>query len=70
LSHRLGAHIKGADASIELDSALLNPILTGQSPLEDLLRSGEVKIKGRKEAIFELLSLLDAFNFWFNIVIP
>jgi alkyl sulfatase BDS1-like metallo-beta-lactamase superfamily hydrolase len=31
---------------------------------------GDAKIKGRKEALYEFLGLLDTFSFWFNIVTP
>ena len=38
--------------------------------LEGKVASGDIKITGRKEALFELLSLLDKFEFWFNLVTP
>ncbi|UCG15055.1 MAG: hypothetical protein JSU72_20005, partial [Deltaproteobacteria bacterium] len=34
------------------------------------IKSGDVKITGKKEAFGESLSLLDTFPFWFNIVTP
>jgi alkyl sulfatase BDS1-like metallo-beta-lactamase superfamily hydrolase len=42
----------------------------GESSLANEVGSGQVEIQGRKEAFTELMSLLDTFEFWFNIVTP
>ena len=38
--------------------------------LDDEIASGEVKVQGSVDALSELVSLLDTFDFWFNIVEP
>jgi alkyl sulfatase BDS1-like metallo-beta-lactamase superfamily hydrolase len=39
-------------------------------PLESLEANGMVEVDGEREALAELLGLLDTFEFWFNIVTP
>ncbi|MDW5562621.1 MAG: alkyl sulfatase dimerization domain-containing protein [Methanomassiliicoccus sp.] len=70
LSHRYGVHSEDADATIELRRASLIRMLAGQSSMDDQIRSGEIRIQGRGKALNELLSMLDTFEFWFNIVTP
>lgn len=41
-----------------------------QVTLEDALEKGDIKITGDQEKLTELLSYLDNFDFWFNIVTP
>lgn len=45
-------------------------MLGGKPKLDALIASGAVKIKGKKEKLGELLSLMDNFNPQFNIVTP
>ena len=41
-----------------------------QTTLEKAIESGDVKIDGSKAKLDEMLSYLDSFEFWFNIVTP
>ncbi len=38
--------------------------------MADKLAAGEAVIEGSREKLVEFLSLLDTFEFWFNIVTP
>jgi hypothetical protein len=38
--------------------------------LKDAIDSGSVKIAGSQAKLEEMLSYLDSFDFWFNIVTP
>jgi alkyl sulfatase BDS1-like metallo-beta-lactamase superfamily hydrolase len=48
----------------------LNEIVLKQTTMEKAIASGAVTIDGDKAKLDELLSLLDTFEFWFNIVTP
>jgi linear primary-alkylsulfatase len=58
------------DATMTLSKPTLARIQLGRVTLEDAIAAGDVKVDGRKEAIGEFFGMLDAFNFWFNIVTP
>jgi len=70
LNHTPSKQVQDADATITMTRAALNKIMLGESSLKNEVGSGEVEIQGRKEAFTELMSLLDTFEFWFNIVTP
>jgi alkyl sulfatase BDS1-like metallo-beta-lactamase superfamily hydrolase len=70
LNHTRGSVGSGADATITMDRAVLNRIILGQSTLKQEIGGGAVKIQGKKEALGEMFSLFDKFEFWFNIVTP
>jgi len=70
LNHTPNAQIEKADATVTIPRAVLNNIVLGETTLEKAIESGKVTVQGRKEALSELVSLLDTFNFWFNIVTP
>ena len=53
-----------------LTRVALNKIIFGESSVDRELEAGALKIQGKTEALHELLSLLDTFEFWFNIVTP
>ena len=70
LSHTPNKQVKDADATITMSREALNQIILGQTSLDKEISSGNVKVKGNKKALGELVSLLDKFEFWFNIVTP
>ena len=70
LNHTPGKQVQDADATITMTRAALDRIMLGESSLKDEVSSGEVEIQGKKEAFTELMSLLDTFEFWFNMVTP
>ena len=70
LNHTSGEQVPDADATLTLTRVTLNKIIFGESSVDREIEAGELKVQGRKEALYELLSLLDTFEFWFNIVTP
>ena len=50
--------------------AALVPVLLGEASLADKLATGEANIVGSQEKLIDFLSLMDNFEFWFNIVAP
>ena len=41
-----------------------------QTTLKDAVASGELKVDGNQDKLTELMSYMDNFDFWFNIVTP
>lgn len=70
LNHTEGVQAKNADATISLTRATLDNIMLKQTTLKDAIASGDVKVEGTQGKLEELLSYLDDFDFWFNIVTP
>lgn len=70
LNHTLGRQVDNADATITLSRKTLNDIMLGQTKLADAIGAGDVKIDGNQKKLEELVSYLDTFKFWFNIVTP
>lgn len=70
LNHSANAQASDADASIVLNRATLNKILLKEESLKQAKEKGEVTITGNQAKVDELLSYLDSFDFWFNIVTP
>lgn len=50
--------------------AALDEIVLGEAKLAEKLATGEASIDGNQDKLVEFLSLLDTFEFWFNIVTP
>lgn len=70
LNHTPGRQAKDADATLTLSRETLNRIVLKQTTLKDALAAGDVKISGNEAKLEEMLSYLDNFDFWFNIVTP
>ena len=70
LSHTPNAQLKDADATVTMPRTVLNDIVLGETTLDKAIEAGKVTVKGRKESRTEMVSLLDTFDFWFNIVAP
>jgi alkyl sulfatase BDS1-like metallo-beta-lactamase superfamily hydrolase len=70
LSHTPNEQSKEADATVTIPRAVLNEIVLGETALDKEIESGKVMVQGQKESLSELVSLLDKFDFWFNIVTP
>jgi len=58
------------DVTITLSKKTLDDIQLGQGTMEQKIASGEIKIRGDQQTFSDFISLLDKFNFWFNIVTP
>ena len=59
---------ENADATVTLSRATLNKVILQEVTLVDAVQAGIVKIGGNRAKLDELLSHLDSFEFWFNIV--
>ncbi|MBX7254167.1 MAG: MBL fold metallo-hydrolase [Candidatus Promineofilum sp.] len=70
LNHARGKHADHADASLTTTRATLDQIALGEATAAEKLAAGEATIEGDPTKFVEFLSLLDTFEFWFNIVTP
>jgi alkyl sulfatase BDS1-like metallo-beta-lactamase superfamily hydrolase len=70
LNHSPGKQMDDADVSLTTTRKAFTRILMGGMSLDEAMSSGQLTVQGRKEAFMELVSLLDRFEFWFNIVTP
>ena len=59
-----------ADATVTLTRADLNSIALGETKLDQAVSDGKVKVAGDNAKLGQLVSMLDSFDFWFNIVTP
>ncbi|MEO3989633.1 alkyl/aryl-sulfatase [Pseudocitrobacter cyperus] len=70
LNHTAGVEAKDADATIKLNRATLNKIILKEETLKQAETQGDVQITGNADKLHEMLSYMDKFEFWFNIVTP
>jgi alkyl sulfatase BDS1-like metallo-beta-lactamase superfamily hydrolase len=70
LNHTANMKVAKADATIAMSRDTLNNIILQQTKLDDAISSGAVKISGDQTKLRDLVSYLDTFEFWFNIVTP
>ena len=70
INHSANKQAANADATVTLTRTALNDVLLGNGTLNDKIEAGEITVTGNKEKLTELVSLLDTFEFWFNIVTP
>jgi len=70
LNHTSNRQADKADATITLSRETLNQIVLKETTMKDATGSGAVKIAGSQAKLDEMLSYLDTFEFWFNIVTP
>jgi alkyl sulfatase BDS1-like metallo-beta-lactamase superfamily hydrolase len=70
LNHSPDRQDANADATLTLTRTALNKIILQESTLDQEIKNGEVKVAGDLKKVQELVSLLDTFEFWFNIVTP
>jgi alkyl sulfatase BDS1-like metallo-beta-lactamase superfamily hydrolase len=65
-----GRKNQAADASIKLTRNALIAMTIAGRPLETLIEAELISVEGDTKRLIEFLSLLDQFEFWFNIVTP
>ncbi len=70
LNHTANAQAQNADTTVTLTRDTLNNIILGQTKLTDAIGSGAAKLGGSQAKLEEVVSYLDTFEFWFNIVTP
>jgi alkyl sulfatase BDS1-like metallo-beta-lactamase superfamily hydrolase len=59
-----------ADATLTMSRDTLNDVILGQTTIADAVSAGDVTVGGDEAKLEELVSYLDTFEFWFNIVTP
>jgi alkyl sulfatase BDS1-like metallo-beta-lactamase superfamily hydrolase len=70
LNNAPGVELANADASVTLDRTTLDAITLGKVTMQDAVASGQITIEGDKSKLGELFSMLETFDFWFNVVTP
>jgi alkyl sulfatase BDS1-like metallo-beta-lactamase superfamily hydrolase len=55
---------------LSLSRGVLNEIIEGQKTLAHQIMAGQASVDGNARAVGELVSMLDSFELWFNIVRP
>ncbi len=70
LSHSPGRQDEDADADPDHGPRRARRHHPRRRELPDLVHAGSVELTGNADPVHELLSLLDTFEFWFNIVTP
>jgi len=65
-----GKALATPDATVTLSKAALDAVQLKEKTLQAAIEAGDIKIDGKREALAELLGLLDTFPAWFNIVTP
>jgi alkyl sulfatase BDS1-like metallo-beta-lactamase superfamily hydrolase len=70
LNYTLGKHADTADAQVTLNRSVLDSINLRQITFEQASEKGQVTVEGNKDKFNEFISLLDTFEFWFDIVTP
>jgi alkyl sulfatase BDS1-like metallo-beta-lactamase superfamily hydrolase len=70
LNHTANVQADEADATVTLTRDTLNDIILKQTTLADAISSGDVDVSGDQAKLEEVISYLDTFEFWFNIVTP
>jgi alkyl sulfatase BDS1-like metallo-beta-lactamase superfamily hydrolase len=70
LNHTGGARADDADATLTLSRDTLNDIILQQTTAADAVSAGDMQVQGDQSKLGELVSYLDTFEFWFDIVTP
>ena len=70
LNYIAGKQLGNADATITLTRKNMNFVIQGKKTFQDLIEEGNASVKGKKKVVSELMSMMDTFDLWFNIVLP
>ncbi|WP_312366086.1 alkyl/aryl-sulfatase [Ensifer sp.] len=70
LNNTKGARAEKADATVTLKREVLDNLVLGSTTLEKAVAAGEIKVDGDATKLTQVVSMLDNFDFWFNIVTP
>lgn len=62
--------VERPDVVLTIDRTSLNDIVLGQATLAEKLESGDARVEGNKAQLDTLFSLLDTFEFWWNVSTP
>lgn len=70
LNYARGRQAADADATLITTREALDKVVLGEATAAEMLATGEARIEGDPAKLAEFLSLLDTFEFRFNIVTP
>ena len=70
LNYAKGRQADDADATLTTTRVVLDEVVLGEATMADKLATGQARIDGDPAKLVEFLSMLDTFEFWFNIVTP
>ena len=70
LNYTKGKLSDKADTSVTISRKVFDDIILGISSVKEKIESGELKLEGDPSKLKEFISLMDDFEFWFNIVTP
>jgi alkyl sulfatase BDS1-like metallo-beta-lactamase superfamily hydrolase len=70
LNYARGRQADDADATLTTTRVVLDAVVLGEATMADKLATGQARIDGDPAKLVEFLSMLDTFEFWFNIVTP
>jgi alkyl sulfatase BDS1-like metallo-beta-lactamase superfamily hydrolase len=70
LNHTADSQTQNADATVTLSRDTFNKIVLHETTLADAIQAGDVEVTGDRAKLDSLVSNLDTFEFWFNIVTP
>ncbi len=70
MSHQTGKQALDADASLTLVREVIYKVILKESTFAEQMAAGHVTVEGNANALVELFSLMDSFEFWFNIIEP
>ncbi|WOX06814.1 alkyl/aryl-sulfatase [Microbulbifer pacificus] len=70
LNNIAGVQSKGADVTVTMNRSDLDKLFTKQQSFQELVKSGALKMDGEPQAFIQLMSMLEEFPFWFNVVTP
>ncbi len=70
LNYAKGRQADDADATLTTTRVVLDAVVLGEATMADKLATGQARIEGDPAKLVEFLSMLDTFEFWFNIVTP
>jgi alkyl sulfatase BDS1-like metallo-beta-lactamase superfamily hydrolase len=70
LHHKSGKRTARPDATVILTRNVLDSISLKQATFPGRILAGDIKIEGSMWKFLELMSCMDEFEFWFNIVTP
>jgi alkyl sulfatase BDS1-like metallo-beta-lactamase superfamily hydrolase len=70
LNYKRGRLADDPEATVFLTRAVLDMIAAKQATFPGRILAGDIRIEGRMLKFLEMMSCLDEFEFWFNIVTP
>jgi alkyl sulfatase BDS1-like metallo-beta-lactamase superfamily hydrolase len=70
LNYKRGYPAADPEATVVLTRAVFDAIAAKQATFPGRILAGDIRIEGRMLKFIEMMSCLDEFEFWFNIVTP